>query len=214
MYSYKLNTESESLNVQLQTSSWIRDTECTVTNFILNQSLNVQLQTSSWIRVTECTVTNLILNQRHWMYSYKLHAESVTECTVTNFILNQSLNVQLQTSSWIRVTECTVTNFILNQSLNVQLQTSYWIRVTECTVTNFILNKSHWMYSYKLHTESESLNVRVKFLFNIMTIVALPIRHLQLICLRWKWSKGPNCKTKRNSQRNVTVKPYDTVKGT
>ena len=137
MYSYKLNTESESLNVQLQTSYWIRGTECTVTNFILNQSLNVQLQTSYWIKVTECTVTNFILNQSHWMYSYKLHSES------------ESLNVQckLHTES---------------ESLNVQLQTSYWIRVTECTVTNLILNQSHWMYSYKLNTESESLNVQLQ----------------------------------------------------
>jgi hypothetical protein len=85
------------LNVQLQTSSWIRVTECTVTNLILNQrhwmysyklhpeseSLNVQLQTSCWIGVTECTVTNFKLNRGHWMYSYKLHPESVTECTVT-----------------------------------------------------------------------------------------------------------------------------------
>ena len=150
MYSYTLNTESESLNVQLQTSYWIRVTECTVTNLILNQihwMHSYKLHTES---VTEGTVTNLILNQSHWMYNYKLHTES------------EALNVQLPTSCWIGVTECTVTNLILNQSLNVQLQTSFWIRVTECTITNFILNQSHWMYSYKLHTESETLNVQLQ----------------------------------------------------
>jgi hypothetical protein len=107
MYSYKLNTESESLNVQLQTSYWIRGTECTVTNFILNQSLNVQLQTSSWIRVTECTVTNLILNQSHWMYSYTLNTFvtvywmspiqfEVCNCTFSDFDSAWSLLLYIQ----------------------------------------------------------------------------------------------------------------------
>jgi hypothetical protein len=128
---------AESLNVQLQTSSWIRVTECTVTNFILNQShwmysyklhseseaLNVQLQTSSWIS--------------HWMYSYKLHPES------------ESLNVQLQTSYWIRVTECTVTHFILNQS--------HWMSVTliqyevcNCTFSDWFSMKFVTVHSVTL----------------------------------------------------------------
>jgi hypothetical protein len=130
MYSYKLNTESESLNVQLQTSYWIRGTECTVINFMLNRS--------------------------HWMYSYKfvtVHSVTLIQDEVCNCTFSDWFRMKFVTVHSVSLIQYEVCNCTFSESLNVQLQTSFWIRVTECTVTNFILNQSHWMYSYKLHTE-------------------------------------------------------------